>query len=291
MCDYILSCSSAADMTNEYYSARDIHHINFQYSIGGKTYDDNTGVPLSDFYQKISDGEKPTTSQIDTEKYKKYFEEFLKEGKDVLHICLSSSMSGAYSSAVVAVKELIREYPERQLYIVDSLSASAGIGLLMDILADKRDEGMSIDKLKSYAENSKKYVNHWFFSTELKTYLEEDRINNFTFKIGKTMNFCPLLCVDGEGKVVVIEKIKTKKKTMEAIVSRMETQAVDGIRYNGKCFISHSASEKEAKKLANMLEARFPNLHDNVVVGEIGHVIGAHTGPGTVAVFFVGDKR
>ena len=123
------------------------------------------------------------------------------------------------------------------------------------------------------------------------TYLREDSLTNFTFKIGKTLNFCPLMCVDGEGKLVVIEKVKTKKKTMEAIVSRMETQAVDGKRYTGKCFISHADSEKEANKLASMLEARFPNLKGNVEVKDIGHVNGAHTGPGTVAVFFVGDKR
>ena len=291
--DYILSCSSTADMTNGYYSSRDIHHIDCKYTIGGKTYDESMGesVPLSDFYERMRNGEIPTTSQIDMAEYKEYFKKFLEDGKDVLHICLSSSISDSYLSAMEAVKELKGNYPERQLYVVDSLSASAGMGLLVDILADKRDEGMPIDKLKSYAENSKKYINHWFFSTDLTTYLREDSLTNFTFKIGKTLNFCPLMCVDGEGKLVVIEKVKTKKRTMEAIVSRMETQAVDGKRYTGKCFISHADSEKEANKLASMLEARFPNLKGNVEVKDIGHVNGAHTGPGTVAVFFVGDKR
>lgn len=291
--DYILSCSSTADMTNGYYSSRDIHHIDSTYSIDGQIYDESMGesVPLSDFYEKMRNGINPTTSQIDMADYKEYFKKFLEDGKDVLHICLSSSISNSYLTATAAAEELKGEYPERQLHVVDSLSASAGMGLLIDILADKRDEGMPIDRLKLYAENSKKYINHWFFSTDLTTYLKEESLTNFTYKIGKTLNFCPLMCVDGDGKLVVIEKVKTKKKTMEAIVSRMEVQAVDGKRYTGKCFISHADSEKEATKLASMLEARFPNLKGNVEVKEIGHVIGAHTGPGTVAVFFVGDKR
>ena len=282
--DYILSCSSTADMTNGYYSSRDIHHIDSTYSIDGQIYDESMGesVPLSDFYEKMRNGINPTTSQIDMADYKEYFKKFLEDGKDVLHICLSSSISDSYLTATAAAEELKGEYPERQLHVVDSLSASAGMGLLIDILADKRDEGMPIDRLKLYAENSKKYINHWFFSTDLTTYLKEESLTNFTYKIGKTLNFCPLMCVDGDGKLVVIEKVKTKKKTMEAIVSRMEVQAVDGKRYTGKCFIT---------KLASMLEARFPNLKGNVEVKEIGHIIGAHTGPGTVAVFFVGDKR
>ena len=291
--DYILSCSSTADMTNGYYSSRDIHHIDSTYSIDGQIYDESMGesVPLSDFYEKMRNGINPTTSQIDMADYKEYFKKFMEDGKDILHICLSSSISESYLTATAAAEELKGEYPERQLHVVDSLSASAGMGLLIDILADKRDEGMPIDRLKLYAENSKKYINHWFFSTDLTTYLKEESLTNFTYKIGKTLNFCPLMCVDGDGKLVVIEKVKTKKKTMEAIVSRMEVQAVDGKRYTGKCFISHADSEKEATKLASMLEARFPNLKGNVEVKEIGHIIGAHTGPGTVAVFFVGDKR
>ncbi|MBF1010968.1 MAG: DegV family protein [Lachnoanaerobaculum sp.] len=291
--DYILSCSSTADMTNGYYSSRDIHHIDSTYSIDGQIYDESMGesVPLSDFYEKMRNGINPTTSQIDMADYKEYFKKFLEDGKDILHICLSSSISDSYLTATAAAEELKGEYPERQLHVVDSLSASAGMGLLIDILADKRDEGMPIDRLKLYAENSKKYINHWFFSTDLTTYLKEESLTNFTYKIGKTLNFCPLMCVNGDGKLVVIEKVKTKKKTMEAIVSRMEVQAVDGKRYTGKCFISHADSEKEATKLASMLEARFPNLKGNVEVKEIGHIIGAHTGPGTVAVFFVGDKR
>ena len=291
--DYILSCSSTADMTNGYYSSRDIHHIDSTYSIDGQIYDESMGesVPLSDFYEKMRNGINPTTSQIDMADYKEYFKKFLEDGKDVLHICLSSSISDSYLTATAAAEELKGEYPERQLHVVDSLSASAGMGLLIDILADKRDEGMPIDRLKLYAENSKKYINHWFFSTDLTTYLKEESLTNFTYKIGKTLNFCPLMCVDGDGKLVVIEKVKTKKKTMEAIVSRMEVQAVEGKRDTGKWFISHADSEKEATKLASMLEARFPNLKGNVEVKEIGHIIGAHTGPGTVAVFFVGDKR
>lgn len=293
MNDYILSCSSTADMTNGYYSGRDIHRINFQYNIDGKLYDDSIGesMPLSIFYQKIRDGANLSTNQINTEKYKEYFRGFLREGKNVFHICLSSGISDAYNSAVAAAKELMGEYPGRQVYVLDSLSASAGMGMLLDILADKRDKGMSLERLKNFAENSKKYINHWFFSTNLTTYIRDGMITDFSIKLGKTLNFCPLLCVNGEGKVVITEKIRTKKKAMEAIVSRMETQAVDGTRYSGKCFISHSDSEKDANRLANMIEARFHNLRGNVIVNEIGSVVGMHTGIGTVAVFFVGDKR
>ncbi len=291
--DYILSCSSTADMTQAYYLKRNINYICFHYSIAGKSYEDDMGasIPLDQYYEMIREGASPTTSQINVEEYTRYFEGFLKEGRDVLHLCLSSGISGTYNSAMMAAEELQPKYPERALYVVDSLAASSGFGLLVDLLADKRDEGFPIEKLKEYAENSRKYVNHWFFSTDLTSYLRGGRISKTAFRLGRVLSICPLLCVDGEGKLVVIEKIRTKKKTMEAIVSRMETGAVDGKNYSGKCFISHSSSYTDARKLADMIEARFPRLNGQVMINDIGTVIGAHTGPGTVAVFFVGGKR
>lgn len=293
MAGFVLSCCSTADMTKDYFEKRDIRYICFHYTISGETYPDDLGVTMSfdTFYKRLSDGEVSITSQVNVDEYTNYFEEFLKQGKDVLHLTLSSGISGTYNSAMIASNELSKKYPDRKLYVVDSRSASSGYGLLMDMLADKRDEGFDIDRLRDYAENSKLNVNHWFFSMDLTSFLRGGRISKTQFRVGRVLNICPLLRVDAEGKLVTAEKIRTKKKTMEAIVSGMEENALDGKHYGGKVFISHSDCYSDAKKLAEMIEARFGNMKEKVKINTIGTVIGSHTGRGTVAVFYVGRKR
>ena len=147
MADYILSCCSTADLTAEHFASRDIHYICFHYMLNGVTYDDDLGKSMSseDFYQAMIDGAETRTSQVNVNEYTAYFENFLKEGKDVLHLSLSSGISGSYNSARIAARELREKYPERKLYVLDSLAAASGYGLLMDDLADLRDAGKTID--------------------------------------------------------------------------------------------------------------------------------------------------
>lgn len=293
MGDYILSCCSTADLTKEHFTKRDIHYICFHYELNGVQYSDDLGESMSfaDFYKAMADGGDTKTSQINATEFEEYFEKFLKEGKDILHVCLSSGISGVYNSANIAKEILQERYPERKIYVVDSLGASSGYGLFMDQLADLRDGGMGIHELRDWAEENKLKVQSWFFSTDLTFFVKGGRISKTSGFVGNILNICPLLNVDYEGHLIPRFKIRTKKRVIEAIVNQMELNARDGLDYNGKCYISQSACYEDARKVADLIESRFPNLKEKVLINNIGTTIGSHTGPGTVALFFWGKTR
>lgn len=291
--NYVLSCCSTADLTDEQFEARSTHYICFHFELGGKSYMDDLGksIPFDEFYKRMEQGEDTKTSQINAEEFEQYFEPFLQEGKDILHVCLSSGISGVMNSACIARDILAEKYPDRKIYIVDSLAASAGYGLLMDRLADLRDDGMTIDELRDWAEANKLHLRHWFFSSDLTFFIKGGRVSKSAGTIGNLLNICPLLDVNSEGKLIPRFKIRGKRKVIREIVAKMEEDAENGLDYNGKCFISQSACYEDAKAVADLIEARFPNLNGKVVINNIGTTIGSHTGPGTVALFFWGSER
>ena len=293
MAPFILSCCSTADLSREHFEQRDIHYICFHYELDGKQYADDLGqsIPFDQFYQAMANGAETRTSQINVEEYRQYFETFLKEGQDVLHLCLSSGISGSINSARLAQEELAAKYPERKLYIVDSLAASSGYGLLMDKLADLRDEGMDIDQLRDWAEENKLRLHHWFFSTDLTFYVKGGRVSKASGFVGTLLNICPLLNVSKEGKLIPRFKIRGKNKVIKEIVAKMEAFADGRENYDGKCYICQSAIMDAASEVARLVEERFPKLNGKVLINSIGTTIGSHTGPGTVALFFWGDKR
>lgn len=293
MADYVLSCCSTADLAEEHFRERKISYICFHFELDGKQYSDDLGksVPFDKFYQMMTDGAETKTSQINAEEFIAYFESFLKEGKDVVHLTLSSGISGVINSAMIAKEELEERYPERKIYVVDSLGASSGYGLLMDKLADLRDGGMSAEDIYNWANENRLKLNHWFFSTDLTFYIKGGRISKTAGFIGGVLNICPLLNMNNEGKLIPKEKIRTKKKVIKAIVDKMEAYAENGLEYSGKCYISQSACIEDAQEVARMVEERFPKLNGKVVINHIGTTIGSHTGPGTVALFFWGDER
>ena len=293
MADFILSCCSTADLSREHFEKRGISFICFHFELDGTPYMDDLGksIPFDEFYQRMTDGADTKTSQINVEEYCEYFERFLQEGKDILHLTLSSGISGSVNSARIAQGMLQEKYPERNIFIVDSLAASSGYGLLMDKLADLRDEGKSIDEVRDWAEENKKKLQHWFFSTDLTFYVKGGRVSKTAGFIGNVMNICPLLNVNFEGKLIPRQKVRTKKKVIAEIVDRMEQNAENGLDYDGKCYISNSACEEDAKAVAELVEARFPKLNGKVEINSIGTTIGSHTGPGTVALFFWGKER
>ena len=293
MNDFILSCCSTADLSQEHFNRRDIHYICFHFYLDGKPYPDDLGksYPFDKFYQAMANGAETKTSQINVDEFIAYFTPFLEAGKDILHVCLSSGISGVSNSAFNAQQILKEKYPNRKIYIVDSLGASSGYGLLMDTLADLRDGGMDIDTLYGWAEEHKLELHHWFFSTDLTFYVKGGRISKAAGWFGTALRICPLLNMDNLGRLIPREKIRTKKKVIERIVEQMKMHARNGADYNGKCFISNSASQEEARAVADLVEAAFPKLNGKVVINSIGTVIGSHTGPGTVALFFWGDPR
>ena len=293
MSNYILSCCSTADLSKEHFEKREIHYICFHFMLDDITYPDDLGqsIPFPEFYQKMADGAMTKTSQVNADEFVEYFRPFLQEGKDIIHFTLSSGISGVYNSACIAKDMLSEEFPDRKIYIIDSLAASSGYGLLMDALADKRDEGLDIDALKDWATQHLLNLNHWFFSGDLTFFIRGGRISKTAGTIGNMLNICPLMNVNNEGKLIVREKVRSKKKVIKAIVGKMEELATDGLNYDGKCYISQSACYEDARAVADLIESKFPNLDGKVEINNIGTVIGSHTGPGTVALFFWGQER
>ena len=293
MSEFVLSCCSTADLSREYFKKRNIEYICFHFELGGVQYLDDLGVSIShaDRYKRMAAGADAKTSQIGITEYTEYFENFLKEGRDVLHLTLSSGISGTINSALIAQKELSEKYPDRKLIVLDSFAASSGYGLLMDYLADLRDAGKSIDEVAEYAEANRLFINHWFFSSDLTYYIKGGRVSKAAGLIGTILNICPLLNVDYKGCLIPREKIKSKKKVIKRIVEKMVECADDGTAYSGKCFISHSECLADAQAVASLIEEQFPALKGKVRIFDIGATIGSHTGPGTVALFFHGKQR
>lgn len=293
MASYVLSCCSTQDLTNEQLQQRNISYICFHYFLDGKAYLDDLGKTISseDFYRKMEDGVDTKTSQVSVGEYKEYFSAFLKEGKDILHITLSSGISGTYNSAQSAAEMLREEYPERRIYIVDSCCASSGYGLFMMALADQRDAGASIEDLYDWAEKHKLDMQHWFFSSDLRWYVKGGRVSAPAGFIGGILGICPVLYVNTEGKLIPDTKVRTKKKAIATLIDRMEEYADTRREYNGKMYICHSACIEDAEACAAMAEKKFPNMDGKPQIYNIGTVIGCHTGPGTVAIFFWGHKK
>ena len=293
MQNYILSCGSTADLSAEHFAARDIHYVCFHFSLDGRQYADDLGksIPFEDFYKALADGADSKTSQVNVAEFIAYFTPFLEAGRDILHVSLSSGLSGAYSAACVAAEQLREKYPERTLYIVDSLGASSGYGLIMDTLADLRDGGMDLDSLYRWAQDHRLELHHWFFSSDLSFYVKGGRISKAAGMVGTVLGICPLLNMDNLGRLIPRAKIRPKKKVIDEIVTRMAEHAQDGLNYSGKCYISQSACMQDARAVADLIEKRFKKLNGRVEINYVGTTIGSHTGPGTVALFFWGDRR
>lgn len=290
---YVLSCCSTADVTRDWLEARDIKYLFFNYYLDGKVCKDDFGAtnPPAQLYAKMLAGADAKTSQISAGDYMAHFEQFLAAGQDVVHVTLSSGISGTFNSACAARDQLAEKYPDRHVYVVDSLAASSGYGLLMDKLAELRDSGMGAAELAAWAEEHKNEVQHWFFSSDLTFFIRGGRISKAAGLVGGMLKICPVMDVAPDGSLAVREKIRTKAKAINRVVEKMEELAEGGLDYSGKCYISQSECKADALEVAARVEERFPKLDGKVEVFPIGATIGVHTGPGTVALFFWGKKR
>ena len=295
MSDYILSCCSTADLSKEHFDRRDIKYVCFHYRMDGTDYPDDLGQTISfdDFYSTLRKNPdiEVSTSQVNISEYLEHFETYLKEGKDILHLCLSSGISGTYNAAKSAALIARERYPERKILIVDSLAASSGFGLLMDMLADMRDEGKTIDELCEWTEAHKLNIHHLFFSTDLSFYVKGGRVSKTAAFFGGILNICPLLRVDSKGMLVPLEKVRGKKAVIKQMVKRMMELVDNGSAYTGKCYISQSDCPEDAEEVARLIGEQIPALKGKVEIYSIGTTIGSHTGPGTVALFFYGKER
>lgn len=291
---YILSCCSTFDLSKEHFEKRNIKYVCFHYSINGKQYMDDLGetMPIAEFYKIIQNKNVDLkTSQVNSEEFVNYFTPFLENGMDILHLCASSGLSGVYNSAIIAKNELEKKFPERKIYIVDTLGGSSGGGLIADTLANMRDSGKSIDELYEWIEKNKLKMNHWFCSSDLSFYIRGGRISKTAGFIGTMFKICPIMNVNNKGKLIPRSKVRSIDKAIDELLSKMEKNAENGLDYSGKCYISHSACFEDAKKLADKIEKKFKKLNGKVLINDIGTTIGSHTGPGTIALFFWGAVR
>ena len=292
MSDYVLSCCAACDLSPDWVKRRGIEYIPFNLTLDRESYYDDMGKTFSprELIKRMEGGAEAKTSQVSPGDYEDYFRKFVEQGKDIVHVSLSTGISGTFQSACLAATNIMEEFPDRKIYTIDSMAASSGYGLLMDYAADMRDSGLSAKELADWIEENKLNMVHWFFSTDLTYYIKGGRISKTAGTIGQVLNICPLLNVDKEGRLTPREKIRTKKKVVKRIVEKMVEEAEGGINYTGKVFLSDTDQDLGAQ-VENLIAETFPQLKGRIARFDIGCTIGSHTGPGTVALFFKGKKR
>lgn len=288
--DYVLTCSSVADLPHEYTEANDIGVLPFRFYLDGQEYLDDQGatMPPKVFYDKMRQGGMPSTTMVNTELYKDFFRPYLKDGKDVLHIEFSSGMSGTYQSAVLAASQLKEEFPDREVKIVDSRGASVGYGLGVILTKEKMNEGATLEEAAKYAEEICRKCMHWFVVEQLDTLRRGGRLSRASAMLGTVLNIKPLLTVNGDGFIMPVEKIRGRKKSLAALVNKLEQniESPDG----QIAIVAHADSPDDAQWVADETKRRLPTLEE-VRIYDLGPVVGAHTGPGTVALTALGKER
>ncbi len=291
MADYVITCSSTYDLNNEFAKANGITVLPYQYFIEGKEYYDDKGessMGIHDFYEKMRAGAVATTSMVNTERYTDFFTPFLESGKDVIHIEFSSGLSGSYNNALLTADSLKKKYPDRKIAIIDSLSASPGHGLLVYYAIQKRDGGASFEEACEYTDKLKFKIIHWFAVDSLEYLRRGGRVSRASAFLGTMLNIKPVLSFNNEGKIIPIEKTRGRKKSLLEMVNRMEK---DIDNPDGQMvFIGHADAIDDAKWVEEKIKERFPTIKATYI-DYIGPVIGAHAGPSTIAIFYIGKER
>lgn len=286
MNDYVIITDSTSDLPSEIVSEIQVEIIPMKFTMDGANYIDGE-LKAKEFYDKLRNKSLASTSQINPGEFEEHFSKHLEEGKDVLYISLSSSFSGSCSSAQIAAKELLAKYPKNKVVVIDSLSASLGEGFLVYSLAKKKQSGIGLEELVKWVEENKKNICHWFMVDDLNHLKRGGRISQASAFFGSVMNIRPVLHIDDEGKLSVVEKARGRQKAIEFMISKMEESGTD--LSNQTIFISHGDCEDDAKNLAEKVKNKFDVK--NVVINNIGAVIGSHTGAGTLALIFTGKYR
>ena len=280
---------SSCDLPREYVDDNNIEVISLVLNLNGQIIKDDLGKTLSykDFYQKMRDGATPTTSQVNAHEFEEAFIKHIKNGDSIIYISISASLSGTFNSANIAKNNLLEEYPEAKIELVDSLSASIGQGLLVLKACEMRDNGASIEEIVEWLEENKRKVIHSILIDDLNHLKRGGRISGATATIGGLLNIKPSAYLDDEGKLAQGEKIKGKKKALRFLANEVKERAIDS--ENEVLYICHGDCQEEAESLRDIIEEEVK--FKNVIINYVGNVIGAHTGPGALAVIFLGKNR
>lgn len=292
MAKFILSCESTVDLPYSYVEGREIPVIFYTYTANGVEHIDDMGRDpdaLPKFYEALAAGVMPKTSQLNEFAYTEFFEEQLSRG-DLLHIVFGTGMTQSYQNACLAADEMRERHPERKIVVIDSLCSSSGYGMLVDYAADMRDRGDDIETVAAWVNENRHKIHHQFYSTELSHYRRSGRMSGATAMIATILGICPIMHLDAAGKIVAYSKARGKQNALKVTLDEMERHAMGGQDYSGKCIICHSNCLEDALRTRDALKERFSRVGD-VRICDIGTIIASHCGPGTVAVFFLGDER
>ncbi len=287
MSEFRIVTDSGSDLTQSMIAKLNISVVPLMVNFKGQTQPDSVDEGIGAFYDGLRVGEVATTSAINPTGWEEKIEPFLAAGQDVLVIGFSSGLSTTYQSAVIAAEELKEKYPERNIRVVDSLCASLGQGLLVWYACQKRDAGMSLNDLTDWLEENKFRLCHWFTVDDLMYLKRGGRVSAATALVGTMLQIKPVLHVDNEGHLISVSKVRGRRASIEALAKKLGELGLDG--ENSTVFISHGDCIDDAKLLETMLKEKYGVKE--VIIGYVGAVIGSHSGPGTLALFFLGSKR
>lgn len=293
MTDFILSTTSSADLSIEELYKEDIKWIGYPYQLDNKEYIDDLGktISLDQFYQRMTEGASVSTSQITYVRYIDYFEDLLKYEKDILHLCLSSGITGEYQQALMAKKELEEKYPERKILVLDSLTGTTGQGLLILEMNKLRKEGKSIEEVYDWAVNNRLKINAMIFTTDLTYLVRGGRLSKAAGSFGNLLNICPIIEFNINGVLVVKDKIRTKKKAMKALIDIIKNDRIEDIENINRIYVIHTHAYEDALELQKMLRKKLGDFDGEIKIAEIGTTIGSHLGPGSIGLAFWSKTR
>ncbi len=287
MNNYIIMTDSSCDLPAELIKELGLHMITLDLLIDGDESIKNDGIDVKEFYDALRSGKTATTSAVCIDRFTEEMEPILKEGKDILYLGFSSGLSGTYNAGFVAARELLEKYPERKIYTVDTLAASMGEGLLVWYAAKLRDEGKDIDAVRDFVEENKLKLAHWFTVNDLFFLKRGGRVSAATAVVGTMLSIKPVMHVDDEGKLIKVTTARGRKASIDALFNKTRETAIEPAKQT--MFISHGDCTEDAEYLANKLKSELGV--PEVIISYVGPVIGAHSGPGTLAVFFLGTQR
>ena len=287
MREFVITTDSTVDLPKSMLEDKNIPYIPLSYILDGETYEDRKGLSSKEFFDKIRNGSMPTTSQVNPEQATEFFEPFLKEGKDILHIAFSSGLSGTYNSTRIAGEELAEKYPEAKIIIIDSLRACLGQGMLVVKALQQKEEGKGIEEITQWVQEYRTKICANVTVDDLNHLHRGGRVSKATAILGTVVQIKPIIHMDDEGKLQVIGKERGRKKALNKIVDMMEEQMKGYESENDLIFITHGDCLEDAKYLKSRVEKKYGI--SNIVINDIGTVIGTHTGPGVAAVFCIGN--
>lgn len=289
MTDYIITADNMGDLPESYVREHHLQLMSLTYLLDGQSYNEDHPLPYKEFYAKMRAGSMPTTSQVNPDEAREYLLKYLKINKKIIHIAFSGGLSGTFDSVSVAARDIMEERPDCRITVIDSLSASMGEGLLIHKALQLQESGMGYDELVQWLEDHKLNVCHNFTVDDLFHLYRGGRVSKTAAVLGTMINLKPVLHVDNAGKLIPVSKVRGRKKSLNALVAAMEKQIGSWRDKNDVVFISHGDCEADAEYVKSQVEARL-GIH-NFLINPIGPTIGAHAGPGTVALFYMGDVR